>query len=520
MKLIISWYAGAFLIVLLLASCKQEGHKENLIGYYQLQNQLVKVTSVQDSLDVPWEIKYDNGSIWYSLQKGEIWRTDLETGNTHKVLTVPNVFRLRTMGALGMAVDHKGDSINVYLVYNQRTDTSKLDSTALVTKLVRYTWDAQKDTLVQPTTILQWMANTGHNGSRVLPGNNNDLYVTTGDISGFMVAQDLNTLNGKVLRIMKDGTVPVDNPFRNSLVWSYGHRNQQGICFGENGLLYASEHGDALEDEVNLIEPSLNYGWPVVEGKLDVAEEIHKVDSLKLTVTDPMISWTPTIAPAAITYYGKGPIKDFQNSLLLVTLKGSALYVIHLDESGRRVTGHDIYFKNTWGRLRSICVDDKGQVYIGTSNRDWNPSAGYPKPGDDHILKIIATDATGIDKAVVKEAHTKAEAATGDKGKEIFLNYCASCHKAGGEGLAGNFPPLKDNPTLKNSEKLVSILTHGRSGEQTIMGQIYSQSMPGFSFLTDEQMLDLLNFMKTQLVKDKPLYLAELKELRKKAGKP
>ncbi|AEW00071.1 cytochrome c class I [Niastella koreensis GR20-10] len=516
MKLTRSWCA---LIVLLFPffSCKQESKKETLIGYYQLREQPVKVTSIQDKLDVPWEIKYDNGSIWYSLQKGEIWRTNLETGATHKVLTVADVFRLRTMGALGMAVDHSGDSIHVYLVFNQRTDTTKLDSSVLVTKLVRYTYDAQQDTLGQPTTMLQWMANTGHNGSRVLIGNKNDLYVTTGDISGFMVAQDLKSLNGKVLHLMKDGTVPASNPFKNSYVWSYGHRNQQGICFGENGLLYASEHGDALDDEVNLIEPSRNYGWPVVEGKLDMPEEKHKVDSLKLTVTEPMISWTPTIAPAAIVYYGKGPIKDFQNSLLLVTLKGSALYAIHLDESGRKVTGHDIYFKNTWGRLRSICVDDKGQVYLGTSNRDWNPSAGYPKPGDDHILKITAANSNDIDKSQLKEAHTKAEAATGDKGRELFLNYCSGCHKPGGEGLAGNFPPLKNNPTLLNSEKLVNILTHGRNGDQKIMGATYSQSMPAFSFLTDEQMLDLLNFMKTQLVKDKPLYLAELKELRLKA---
>lgn len=519
MKLTVSWYGRVSLIVLLFSffSCKQESKQENLVGYYQLTSQPVKVTSIQDSLDVPWEIKYDNGCIWYSLQKGEIWRTNLATGNTRKVLTVPGVFRLRTMGALGMAVDHTGDSINVYLVFNQRTDTTKLDSSVLVTQLVRYTWDAQKDTLVRPRTMLQWMANTGHNGSRVLIGNHNDLYVTTGDISGFMVAQDLHSLNGKVLRIMKDGSVPADNPFKDSYIWSYGHRNQQGICFGAHGLLYASEHGDAVEDEVNLIEPSRNYGWPVVEGKLDMPEEIHKVDSLHLTVTGPLISWTPTIAPAALVYYGKGSIRDFQNSLLLVTLKGSALYVIHLDATGKSVTGHDIYFKNKWGRLRSISVDEEGQVYIGTSNRDWNPSTGYPKPGDDHILKITAADAGAINPSQLQQAHTEATMATGDKGKELFLNYCSGCHRPGGEGLVGNFPPLKDNPTLRNSDKLVSIVTHGRSGDQKIMGQPYSQSMPAFSFLTDEQLLDLVNFMRTQLVKDKPLYLAELKALRKNA---
>ncbi len=516
MKPIISWYTRTCVgfLLLLFCSCRQTGQQATILDYYQLKDQVVKITSIQDGLDVPWEVQYNNGFIWYGLQKGEIWKLSLATGNAKKVLTVPGVFRLRTMGALGMTVDHAGDSTHVYLVYNQRTDTSKLDTSSLVTKLVRYAYDAQRDTLVQPATILLWTANTGHNGSRVLVGHKGDLYVTTGDISEDMMAQNVHSLNGKVLRVMKDGSVPPDNPFRNSYVWSYGHRNQQGICFGENGLLYASEHGDAIEDEVNLIEPGHNYGWPLVEGKLDLASEQHKVDSMKLSITEPLLSWTPTIAPAAITYYGKGPIKDFQNSLLLVTLKGSALYVLHLDASRKKITGQDIYFKNRYGRLRSISVDNDGQVYIGTSNRDWNPAPGYPKAGDDHILKITVADAGSIDKSLIKQAQVQSSSAGGDKGRELFINYCSSCHKAEGEGLPGNFPPLKDNPTLKQTAKLVSILNHGRNGNQTIMGNVYTQSMPSFSFLTDEQMLDLVNYLKTHLAKDQQLSLTELKTLR------
>ncbi|MHA4808956.1 PQQ-dependent sugar dehydrogenase [Flavitalea flava] len=524
MKPAITWYVkacAAFLWFPFLG-CHQTERQPTLLDYYKLKDQVVKVTSIQDNLDVPWEIRYDNGSIWYSLQKGEIWKMDLATGKTRKILSVPGVFRLRTMGALGMAVDHDADSTHLYLIYNQQNDTSRLDTSSLVTRLVRYTYDAQKDSLIQPKLVLQWTAYTGHNGSRVLMGRKGDLYVTTGDISEGGRAQDLQSLNGKVLRVMKDGSVPADNPFKNSYVWSYGHRNPQGICFGENGLLYASEHGDAVEDEVNLIEPGHNYGWPLVEGKLDQQEEIHKIDSLKLSVTEPMISWTPTIAPAAIAWYGKGPIKDFQNSLLLVTLKGSALYVIHLDAGGKKVTGHAVYFKNRYGRLRSISVDDEGQVYIGTSNRDWNPAPGYPKPTDDHILKITAADAGSLDKALIKEAHVKDSTAGdgADKGATIFLNYCAACHKPAGEGLAGNFPPLKNNPTLKNTEKLLGILNQGRTGNQTILGNVYSQNMPGFGFLTDDQMLDLVNYLKTHMVIDQPLSLTTLKTLRNKAKKP
>ena len=137
----------------------------------------MQVSSIQSGLDVPWEVRCDNGTIWYSLQKGEIWKMNIATGKTRKVLTVPNVFRLRTMGALGMTVDHISDSIHVYLVYNQRIDTTKLDTSSLVTRLVRYSYDSRQDSLIQPKILLQWKANTSHNGSRIIVGNKGGLLV-------------------------------------------------------------------------------------------------------------------------------------------------------------------------------------------------------------------------------------------------------------------------------------------------------------------------------------------------------
>ncbi|MBO9619594.1 MAG: PQQ-dependent sugar dehydrogenase [Niabella sp.] len=503
---------GIMVLLVALSACHQ---KEQSVheDYYRLKEQVVRVSSELDGLDVPWGMQYDDGNIWYDLQKGEIWKLELKTGKAKRMVQVPDVFRLRTMGALGIAVDHETDSIHVYLIYNRRTGTSGLDTSTLSSRLVRYTYDAKKDTLLQPKTILQWPANTSHNGARILVGKNNDLYLTTGDIEGDGMAQSTRTLNGKVLHLMKDGSIPPDNPFSNSYIWSYGHRNQQGICFGPNGLLYASEHGDAIEDEVNLIEPKHNYGWPVVEGKLDLPSEIHKVDSMKITVTDPLISWTPTIAPASIVYYGNGAITDFRNSLLLVTLKGSALYVLHLDATGRKITGQDVYFKNFYGRLRSITVDDEGQVYLGTSNRDWNPASGYPKPGDDHILKIAVADSNRIDQSLIRSAllQTKAMA---NNGQELFMNYCSSCHKPGGEGLPGSFPPLKNNPTLRENEKLVKTINEGTNGPKTIMGNSYNGNMPAFNFLTNAQMLALINYLKTHLTTDNEMSIDDLGKLR------
>lgn len=503
-----------------LVSCTGIQQQEKLVGFYKLSQATVAVSDVEDSLDVPWEIQYYKGSIWYSLQKGEIWRKDLQSGKTRRLLVVKDVFQKRTMGALGMAVDGQGDSIQVYLISNEHIGDGTPDSSNLITRLQRFSYDERRDSLIDPVSLLTWRANTGHNGSRVLIGRNNDLYVTTGDIEGGLVAQDSTALNGKVLHLMKDGSIPGNNPFGHSYVWSYGHRNQQGICFGPKGRLYASEHGDAVEDEINLIEPGNNYGWPLVEGKVDRQDELKMVDSLHLHITEPLISWTPTIAPASVVYYGNGPIKDFQNSLLLVTLKGSALHVVHLNESGSKVTGETICFKNEFGRLRSICIDDKGQVYIGTSNRDWNPGPGFPRPGDDHILKVSVATAAESANAVIKPGILAVSKDSVSRGKELYLSYCASCHKEDGNGLEGNFPPLRDNPTLRDKAKLTDILSNGRSGQQNIMGTTYTQSMPSFSFLTDDQLLEIINYIRGTMVQAEPLSLEELHQYKKSGKKP
>lgn len=505
----------ATLVVLSSIRCRPK--EDSILGYFKLDTGGICVTSLEEQLDVPWEVQYHKGVLWYSLQKGEVWYRNLQEKRSVRVLTIPSVFRLRTLGALGMNLETIHDSTFVYLVYNTISDTSKVDTSTLRTSLFRYYYDKGIDSLVSQEQLLSWPANTGHNGSRILIGKHNDLFVTTGDRAEDMDAQNTNSLNGKVLHLLRDGSVPKNNPFPGSYIWSYGHRNQQGICFGKNGLLYASEHGDASDDEVNLIESGKNYGWPIVEGHIDTERERKKIDSSKLHILEPIMDWTPTIAPAAIIYYGQGPIQAFRNSLLLVTLKGSALHVIHLDASGRKATSESVYFKNRFGRLRSISIDEKGNVYIGTSNRDWNPGKGFPKSDDDQILKLSAVDPKDEGELPLEQAAESKEMAT-DIGKNIYMDYCSSCHKEDGKGLAGSFPPLFSNSTLKNTEKLVDILMHGRTGEQRIQGATYSQAMPSFSFLTIEQQFSLVNYLKTHFVNDAKISEDELKKIRNKVS--
>lgn len=504
-----------FLLVLCFGWLACVDRPDAVMGYYDLGTSLVKVVSIENRLDVPWEVQHFEGMLWYSLQGGTVWRID-EDGKKvpQKLLDISSVYRLRTLGALGMDVGREHDSVFVYMVYNTISDSSLIDTSTLRTRLVKYYFDESKKVLENPVTLLVWPANTGHNGSRVLLGPDNDLFVTTGDRAEDNDAQNTASLNGKVLHLMRDGSIPKNNPIANSYVWSYGHRNQQGLTFGPFGLLYASEHGDALADEVNLVVKGGNYGWPLVEGHCDTETEKKRLDSSRLDIVYPMMEWTPTIAPADIAYYGKGPISEFRNSLLLLTLKGSALHVLHLDDSGRRILKDDVFFKNTFGRLRSICVDEKGNVYLSTSNRDWNPGVGFPKDLDDHILKISNLQNGVVDSALEENARWDAGVELQD-GQNVYLSYCASCHKPDGMGLEGNYPPLMGNPILRNSEKLISLLSHGRNGRQIVMGKVYDQNMPDFSFLTDVQMFKLVNYLKKTFADDDAIGEPDFKSIRK-----
>src|SRR5690606_35711221 len=170
-----------------------------------------------------------------------------------------------------------------------------------------------------------------------------------------------------------------------SPVWAWGLRNPQGLAFAANGTLYSSGHGDAIADEVNNIIKGGNYGWPVVEGYVDTdAEKAFAGDS---AIREPLRAWTPTIGPAALALYESDAIPEFQNSLLLTTLKGNALHVLKLNGEGNAIVADTILFQQLFGRLRSVCVSPSGDIYIGTSNRDWNPN-GFAEARDDRIIRL------------------------------------------------------------------------------------------------------------------------------------
>lgn len=321
----------------------------------------VTASALATNLDVVWELVWGpDDFLWMTERYGRISRVNPATGQILPLLTVPDITQYGEGGLLGMAL-HPQFASNpyVYVVYTY-TATAGFKE-----KVVRFTYSAAANSLASPLVLLDNIpAAIYHNGSRLLILPDLTLLMTTGDASDHVLAQNPAVLQGKTLRMNLDGTIPANNPTPGSYVYTLGHRNPQGLVQLPNGRIYSSEHGLNTDDEINRIEPGRNYGWPNVEGACNLPAETAFCTANN--VREPLATWTPTIAPAGLTYYDHPAIPGWRGSLLLVVLKDHKLTQLALDAAGGITTRTD--FLTAFGRLRAICVSPQGRVYIGTSN--------------------------------------------------------------------------------------------------------------------------------------------------------
>jgi glucose/arabinose dehydrogenase len=342
------------------------------------------VTIIQ-GLDTPWEILWGpDDHIWMTERPGRISRVNPETGEKFLLIQIPGVHEQSESGLLGMAIHPDFSTFSyVYVAYNY------LAGNKIQLKIERYTYS--EGILNSPLTLLDSInGNSNHNGCRLLIGKDEKLYITTGDAQNTSLSQNTESLSGKILRMNLDGLIPEDNPFPGSYIWSFGHRNPQGLIQVPAGIIYSSEHGPSNDDELNLIEKGRNYGWPDVEGFCNlVTEHGFCTDN---NIREPLAAWTPTLAVAGIDYYCGTEIPEWENSILMVSLKASRLVAMKLSQNGTSILSQQEYFNNWWGRLRDICITNDGRVFISTSNKD---GRGVVKPGDDRIVEIRPTKITG-----------------------------------------------------------------------------------------------------------------------------
>ncbi|WP_218915012.1 PQQ-dependent sugar dehydrogenase [Desulfurivibrio alkaliphilus] len=314
------------------------------------------------NLEIPWSLDFlPDGRILVTERPGRVRLVTPREGLLPEaVLVVEEVLHRGEGGLLGLAVHPEFERTRrVFLYYTY------LEGQNPANKVVAYTFTNQ--VMSDPQTILDRIPGARtHNGGRIKFGPDAKLYITTGDAERPQASQDPASLAGKILRVRDDGSIPEDNPFAGSPVYSYGHRNPQGLAWDEDGRLWATEHGPIGRDEINLIQPGKNYGWPVIRGDEEAAG----------MVTPVLHSGRETWAPSGADVLG--------DSMYFAGLRGRTLYQFNLSRDNPVLTAH---LTGDFGRLRDVVAGPEGFLYLLTSNRDGRGLAG----SDDDLLLVINT---------------------------------------------------------------------------------------------------------------------------------
>ena len=337
------------------------------------------VEVVADGLSVPWALAFaPNGDLYFTERGG---RVSVLRGETIQVLAELPVETTAEGGLLGIALSPRFQpEPDIYLYYTYR------DSTGMWNRVVK-TREGSRNLAPEVIVIDKIPAGSIHDGGRIKFGPDGKLYVTCGEGGVGDRAQDPSSLGGKILRLNGDGSIPADNPLDDSSVWSLGHRNPQGLAWSESGALYASEHGPSGErgafahDEVNLITPGSNYGWPIIAGYSD---DVNYLSPLYSTESE-------TWAPSGCTFVTSDRYPGWKGGLLVACLRGKGVRVIKLNAAGDQVESIATILTN-YGRVREVVEGPDGYIYFTTSNRD---GRGVPLSDDDKILRITSLDGIG-----------------------------------------------------------------------------------------------------------------------------
>lgn len=308
---------------------------------------------VSKELQAPWSVVFREGTALVSERDSARILELAPDGTSRPIGNVDGVAGSGEGGLLGLAVDDQG-RLYVYSTGAEENRIQRFDVTGSPGSLA----------LGEAVTILDGIPSASyHDGGRLAFGPDGMLYATSGDAGQADQAQDVDSLGGKILRMNADGEVPEGNPFEGSLVYSYGHRNPQGLAWSKDGTMFATEFGQNTWDELNIITAGANYGWPTVEGIAD-AEGF----------TDPVQQWTPEMAsPSGMTH--------LDGTLFIANLRGSVLRAVPVAAPGT----HTDHYAGDYGRIRDVTVSPEGELWFLTNNTD---GRGTPSSDDDRILGV------------------------------------------------------------------------------------------------------------------------------------
>jgi glucose/arabinose dehydrogenase len=315
------------------------------------------VRTLTTGLSVPWGVDFlpDGRAVVTERDSGRVLVVDPKSGQATRIgsidMAAPNV----EAGLLGVAVSPTFTDDHLLYFYVSTPEDNRI---------VRATWDG--GLVAEPQTILAGIPlGPIHDGGRLAFGPDGYLYASTGETGDRDLSQDKASLAGKILRITADGEPAPGNPFGDSPIYSYGHRNVQGLAWDDADHLWASEFGDSTFDELNLIQPGHDYGWPIFEGRGDDP-----------AYTNPKVVWsTEDASPSGLAYA--------DGHLWLAALRGQRLWRVDVDNT--TASNPTDFFVGNYGRLRTVVVAPDGRLWVTTSNKD---GRGVPSPADDRILVV------------------------------------------------------------------------------------------------------------------------------------
>ena len=349
--------------------------------------QSAEYETIAENQEVIWDMEWvGQDSILYTELKGKLKLLDISNKTVVDVHSFQDIAAENQSGLMGLGLAH--DFKNSKLIYVAYCFYG--DNFSILSRISSFSYNSSGPSIMNESILVDSLPSKNANlGGRLLVDSAN-IYYCLGDIQNENLAQLLDNPNGKILRYNLDGTIPSDNPDPASPIFTYGHRNPQGICKTANGNILISEHGPFSNDEINVLEKGRNFGWPLVGGYKEAANEaIYNQYNIK----EPILAFTPTIAPAGVDYYGGNLYPSLTNSLLVSTLKDKAIHIFSLNQNQDSVIDSKRLDVAPLGRIRDILVSPDGRVFASTSNRDLY---GEPNTNDDLIVEVFESLFTSV----------------------------------------------------------------------------------------------------------------------------